>query len=271
MSGIDDRISIGIEDPGYYAELLSVTSRSVTSRDANRRLLSNDPCPDIPSIHDLDAPLAQRLQTLLDVVADISLCQKGNVSATMASIAPDKDALETQIYIAFNHKDDEAAHSCPNHLQSIFEMLHQIPYQPAAIDGSPMVIAEELEDKLVEICAAIHNYSYDIFKHRVNKREHKFSQIRGYIEQGPAYFTSEQSSTFGDFLQHVDMIINIVADAQATEQLSYIDIQMLLSIYSYWTEHNLLPEDRLDKVTLLDQADAWLAEGALSDAYVISL
>jgi hypothetical protein len=45
MSGIDELISIGIEDPEYYAELLSMTSR-----DVNRRLLSNErPCPDARS------------------------------------------------------------------------------------------------------------------------------------------------------------------------------------------------------------------------------
>ncbi|KAI0282111.1 hypothetical protein BGY98DRAFT_132673 [Russula aff. rugulosa BPL654] len=143
----DELISIGIEDPEYYAELLSVTPR-----DANRPLLSNEhPCPDVLGIHGVDAPLAQRLQTLLDVVADISLCQKGNVSATVACIKQDKDALETQIYIAFNHETDEAARSCPNHLQSIFGMLRQVLYQPPVTDGSPKVIAKELEGKLVEI------------------------------------------------------------------------------------------------------------------------
>jgi hypothetical protein len=267
MSGIDDLISIGIEDPEYYAELLSVTPR-----DVNRRLLSNEhPCPDVPGIHGVDAPLAERLQTLLDVVADISLCQKGNVSATMACIKQDKDALEIQLYIAFNHENDEAARSCPKHLQSIFGMLHQVPYQPPATDGSPKVIAKELEGKLFEICRAIHNYSYDMFKYRVNKRKHKLSQIRGYIEQESTYFTPQQRYTLVYFLKHVDMIIKVV-DTQATKQLSYMHIQMLLNIYWYWTNHNLLPNDRLadNKVTLLDHADEWLAQGASSDTYVIS-
>jgi hypothetical protein len=265
----DELISIGFEDPEYYAELLSVTPR-----DANRPLLSNEhPCPDVLGIHGVDAPLAQCLQTLLDVVADISLCQKGNVSATMACIKQDKDALETQIYIAFNHETDEAARSCPNHLQSIFGMLRQVLYQPPVTDGSPKVIAKELEGKLVEICRAIHNYSYDIFAYRVNKRKHKLSQIRGYIEQGSTYLSTELRSKLLSFLKHVDMIIKVVADTQATKQLSYIKIQMLLNIYSIWTNYNLLPNDRLadNKVTLLDHADGWLNEGARSDNYVISL
>ena len=101
--------------------------------------------------HAFTPPLSQHLQTFLDVVAEISLCQKGNVSAAMACIKEYKDALETQLYIAFNHEDDEAARSCPKHLQSIFGMLHQVPYQPLATDGPPKVIAGELKDKLVEI------------------------------------------------------------------------------------------------------------------------
>ena len=264
MSGIDELISIGIEDPEYYAELLSVTTR-----DVNGRLLSNEhSCSDIPSIQGVDLPPAQRLKTLLDVVADISLCQRGNVSATMACIKPYNDTVETQIYIAFNHENDEAAVSCPEHLQSIFEMLHQVRYRPPATNDSPRVMGKELEDELVKICGAILNYSYDIFNYRVNKRKHKLSQIREYIEQGSAHFLSQRHSTLVEFLEHVDAIINIVADSQATKQLPDVDIRMLLNIYSYWMNHNFLTDDPLANnkpSTLLDEVDAWLAEGALSD------
>jgi hypothetical protein len=226
-------IPIDIGDPEYYADLLNMTPR-----DANRRLL----CPDhdVPGIHGVNAPLAGRLPTLLDVVADISLCQKRNVSATMTCIKKDKDTLETQLYIAFKTEDDEAARSCPEHLQSIFGMLHQVPYQPSASDSSPKVIAKELEDQLVEICRAIHNYSYDIFEYRVNKRKLKLSEIRGYIEQGPTPFTSQQHSTLMGFLWHVDSIVKIVTNARDTKQLSYNFIKNLLSVYSYWVNHNLL-------------------------------
>jgi hypothetical protein len=57
---------IGPEDPGYYAELLYNTSRP-----ADRRL----PSPDVPGVQDVDGVLAQRLQTILDAVADLSLCE----------------------------------------------------------------------------------------------------------------------------------------------------------------------------------------------------
>ncbi|KAF8487750.1 hypothetical protein F5888DRAFT_1911251 [Russula emetica] len=108
MSGINQPISIGTEDPEYYAELFCKTP--------NQRLPSDDserPCPDVPGIH---GPLTRRLQTLLDAVADISLCQRGNVSATMACLKDDKGTLETRLYVVFNHEDDEAARRCPQHL-----------------------------------------------------------------------------------------------------------------------------------------------------------
>ena len=66
------------------------------------------------------------------------------------------------------------------------------------------------------------------------------------------------------FLDGVDMIIKHVAKAQTTKQLSTIFIKLLLRIYSYWTEHNLLPKDSLadNKISLLGDADEWLAGGA---------
>src|SRR6267142_2820661 len=210
------------EDPEYYTELLRKTSR-VT----NWRLPSDErPCPDIPGIQDIDSPLTQRLQTLLDVLADISLCQRGNVSATMACLRDDSGTLETRLYIVFSHEDDKAAHRCPEHLKIIFNMLPQVSYKSPAMDGSPEVVADLLEIDFIEICRVIHNYSFDIFAHRVNKRTHKLSDIRGYIEQDRTKFLPEHRSTLMVFLQQVDIIIDVVAMAQATKQLPAISIRI---------------------------------------------
>jgi hypothetical protein len=134
------------------------------------------------------------------------------------------------------------------------------------MDGSQRVIGEgsELEDKLIEICGAIHNYSFDIFAHRVTKRECELQDIREYIEQDRTHFAPQDHSMLVEFLQHVEGIFEAVAEAKATKQLSTIGIKMLIYMYSYWTGHNLLPEDEpaYDKVTLLDDADAWLADSA---------
>jgi hypothetical protein len=258
-SGINQPIFVGTEDPEYYAELLRKTPRLANRRlPSDERSLSNVPRAGIQKVD------GQCLQTLLDAVADTSLCQRGNVSATMACIKDDKGTLEMQLYIVFNHEDDEAPRSCPRHLQSIFAMLRQVPYKPPAMDGSPKVIGEELEDNLIEICRAIHNYSFDIFAHRVTKREDNLSDIWTYVEQDRTQFTPEQRSTLLDFLQHVDGITKTVANAQRTKQLSIINTQMLLHIYQYWTKLKLLPEDSLanNRVTLLDNADMWLADSA---------
>ena len=254
----DQLISIGVGDPEYYAELLSKIPRP-----ANRRLPSDEPsCPDVPGIQNVDFALSQRLQALLDAVADISLCQRGNVSATMASLKDNTGILETELYIVFN-KYDESAHRCREHLQNIFNMLRQVPYMPPATGGSPKVIANELEDNYIEICQAIHNYSFDIFHYRVTKRNRKLSEIRGYIEQDQKNFTGQERETLLKFLSHVDRITDVTTKALTTKQLSANFIKILLRTYSYWTHNNLLLKDPSDnKLTLLDRADTWLAHSA---------
>ena len=252
MSGTDQLISVDPEDPEYFADLLYKIPRS-----ANRRLAY------VPGIQGVDVALTWRLQTLLDAVADISLCQRGNVSATTASLKDNAGTLETQLYIVFNHQKDESDVHCPRHLQNIFNMLHLVPYIPPATGDSPKVIADELESNQIEICQAIHNYSFDVFRHRVAKREHKLSEIRRYIEQDQTnYFSDQQREMLLTFLDHVERIITITT--MTTEQFRTSFIKALLGTYSYWTHNGLLPRDSPtdNKLTLLDHADTWLAESA---------
>jgi len=260
MSGTDQLISIDAEDPEYFADLLHKIPRT-----ANWRLASDgQSCPDVPGIQGVNVALTRPLQTLLDAVADISLCQRGNVSATMASLKDNAGALETQLYIVFNHQKDESDVYCHQHLQNIFNMLRQVPYIPPATGDSPKVIADELESNQIEICQAIHNYSFDVFRHRVAKREHKLSEIRGYIEQDQMnYFSDQQRETLLTFLYHVERIITMTT-TMTTEQFPTAYIKVLLGMYSYWTHNDLLPKDSPadNKLTLLDRADTWLAESA---------
>ncbi len=259
MSGTDQLISIDAEDPKYYADLLCKIHRTT-----NRRLPSDgQSCPDIPGIQNVDVALTRRLQILLDAIADISLCRRGNVSATMASLKDNAGTLETQLYIVFNHEEDESAVDCPQHLQNIINMLRQVPYRPRATNGSPKVIAGELESNYVEICQAIHHYSFDVFRYRVTKRKHKLSEIRGYIEQDREDFSDQQREMLLTFLSHVDRIITMTT-TKTTDQFPTTHIKVLLSVYSYWTHHGLLPKDPPadNKLTLLDRADTWLAASA---------
>jgi hypothetical protein len=250
-------ISIGTEDPEFYAEIFCKISRL-----ADRHLPSS--CPDVPGIQEVDGPLTQRLQTVLDAIADISLCEHGNVSATVACVKDDNGSVETRLFIIFNHEDDEASRRCKQHLEVIFNMLRRVPYKPSATGGSSKVIADELKNDFIEICKVIHEYSFNIFTHRVTKREHKLSEIRTYIEEDRTHFTPQQRTTLLAFLEDVDLIIKSVAQAQTTKKLSTTVIKMLRAMFSYWTKHDLLPKDlQADKkLTLLDNADALLADGA---------
>lgn len=117
----------------------------------------------VPGIQDADIALTQRLQTLLDEVANISLCRRGNVSATMTSLKDNAGTLETQLYITVNHKNDDSALGCLQHLRNIFNILRRVPYKQRATGGSPNVIADELESNHIDICQTIHDYSFNGF------------------------------------------------------------------------------------------------------------
>ena len=82
------------------------------------------------------------------------------------------------------------------------------------------------------------------------------------------HFKPEDRRTLLQFLWNVNLIIKIVTNAKATKQLSTDDITIFLKIYSDWMKFNLLPKDALadNEVTLLDNADTWLAKGASPDA-----
>ena len=168
MFGIKEPNFVSTEEPQNITESFSKTL--CTPKSAAYCLMKTSPGPTSSS------PNAYRL---LDAVSEISLCQRENVSATMASLTvneADKDTLksvlETGLYIIFNHEDDEAAGSCAQHLQFIFDMLCQVPYKLPSMEGSRKVISKELKNNLIEICRAIHNHSFEIFAYRVTKRKH---------------------------------------------------------------------------------------------------
>lgn len=239
MSRINHPISIGTDNPEYYTELLNLTS--CQSCDTNQHPLSNQSSLDVYGIHhDL---VTKRLQTLLNAVANISLSQKGNISATMARLRHDNGAIDIKLYIAFNKVGNESAYLCEKHLETIFQMLCKVPYASPPIDGSPSVTQTKMKHDYIEICQAIHNYSFNMFEYRINKHKGMVSKFQKYIEQDQETFFPGQRQKLMDFLHHMSMIITVVAEAYDTRQLPLKAIQMLTAIYSYWKKHNILPED----------------------------
>ena len=119
----------------------------------------------------------------------------------MASLTGNCGTLETQLYIVFNRElGDKEVHGCRHHLETIFNKLRQVPYEPpaSATDGCPKTIAPPLEPYLLDLCKVIHEYSFDVFAYRVKKREKRLSEIRGYIEQ-TQYFESPDRSKLAIF------------------------------------------------------------------------
>jgi hypothetical protein len=249
------------DHPEYYAELLQRLSRHADRRQqTNQQSYGN-----IPGIQNVDDELSKRLQTLLDVIADISIYEHGNVSATMASVIRDDDVLKTHLYIIFNRQNDDAATTCKKHLETIFRMLRKVPYTPTG-RGPPKVMSNTLKEDFIKICAAIHDYSFNIFKSRVYKRKEHLRKIRNLIEEDEGSFESEQLETLLKFLNCVANIIKAVTNAEYMDQFPTSTMKMLQTVYSEWTNDNLLPKDGLadNTFTLLDKADKWLAESARS-------
>jgi hypothetical protein len=255
--GTNSILSIGPSDPAYYADLFQNTTSLV-----DRRLPSDASCPIVPGIKAIDNKLTRRLQTLLDDIASISLCKKGNVSATMACLKYGHGTLKTQLYIVFNHQKDDSHRLCLQHLKSIFRTLKQVPYKTPEMDGSPQLIMADFKTEFFEICRVIHNYSFSIFAHRVNKRRNEMSNIQVLIENERSAFTPNQHSLLLSFLRTVGLIMGIVSRAEAKEtKLSIAAIETIHGFYSFWKKTGLLPKDALadDTVTLLDTADVVLA------------
>ena len=96
--------------PEYYADMLKIASRSTDLPFDERS------CRDMPGLQGVDNLLSQRLQAVLEVLADISLHEKGNVSVTTASLKDNSGTLETKLYIVFNHDLRDKKEDHRNHL-----------------------------------------------------------------------------------------------------------------------------------------------------------
>jgi len=248
---------IGPENPSYYSDIL----QNITSR-VDRHSPSQRSCQTIPGIQNIDDTLTRRLQSVLDDIARISLCEKGNVSATMACLKQHDDVLQTQLYVVFNHQRDESHRLCRQHLETTFTMLRNIPYKPSEANNSPQLITNDLMPGLPEICKEIIKHSFGIFTHHVVKRRDEMPRLKMLICQGTG-FKPKQHSILLTFLQEVETIIKFVDEAEEAKQFSIIRTRLLLGFYSSWMKNRLLPKDDDDTTTLLDAADRFLESEAI--------
>jgi hypothetical protein len=120
--------------PVYYGELLWLFGLT-SGLDMPRRIHQPAPRPNLPfPPSDLDPGFVKRLQTLLDVLADISVWEKKNVAATSAQLTQAGATLATHLYVVFNSSDEDSRQSCRTHLWGIFETLRGVKYCPSPDD-----------------------------------------------------------------------------------------------------------------------------------------
>jgi len=114
--------------PVFYGELLWLFTGFTSGLDVPRRIHQPAPCPNLPFSSDLDPGFVKRLQTLLDVLADISVWEKKNLAATSAQLTQAGATLATHLYVVFNSSDEDSRQSCRTHLWGIFESLRGVKY-----------------------------------------------------------------------------------------------------------------------------------------------
>jgi hypothetical protein len=168
--------------PVYYGELLWL----FTSGQDTPRRIQPAPCPNLPFPRsDRDPDFVKRLQTLLDVLASISVWEKKNVAATSAQFTQAGDTLATHLYVVFNSSNKHSRQSCRSHLWGVFESLRGVEHYPSPADGSSKVIDKRFNDDIAKISSSLHTFSWEVFKHRVIKHREKLESITSLVAQYP--------------------------------------------------------------------------------------
>lgn len=250
--------------PVYYGELLWLFT---SGRDVTRRM-QPAPCPNLPfRPSDLDPGLVKRLQTLLNVLADISVWEKRNVAATSAQLTQAGATLATHLYIIFNSSDEGSRRSCRAHLWGIFESLRGVNYYPSPADGSPKLIDERFHDDIAKISSSLHTFAWDVFKPRVTKHGRKLESIKNLITKYSGSFTIADNAALSSFFNDLDEILVSVDRLERVDTVPYMFTNLLHRMYMEWLRNSLLAEDDSgnELLTVLGRLDV-LVNSACSQA-----
>jgi hypothetical protein len=257
---------IGPTHPVYYGELLWLFT-GITWLDVPRRIHQPAPCSNLPFPSDLDSGFVKRLQTLLDVLADISVWEKKNLAATSAQLTQAGATLATHLYVVFNSSDEDSRQSCRTHLWGTFESLRVVKYYPSPDDGSPELIDERFHGDIAEISSSLHTFAWEVFKPRVIKHRKKLESIKGLVTKYPRSFAVDDAAALSSFFGHLDKILVSVDRLENVDTVPTTFTNLLHHMYVVWVQKNILAEhDSGNELpTVLDRLDV-LANSACSRA-----
>jgi hypothetical protein len=252
--------------PVYYGELLWLFT---SGRDVPRRQIQPAPCPNLPFPQlDRDPDFTKRLQTLLDVLASISVQEKKNVAATSAQLTQAGDRLATHIYVVFNSSDEHSRQSCRSHLWGVFESLRGVENYPSPADGSPKIIDRRFNGDIAKISSNLHTFSWEVFKSRVFKHREKLESITSLVAQ---YSDTDGDKTpLSSFFNDLKTIINVMDRLErrvhSLDTTPPVFTKLLHIMYADWVQTKLITEHDSGNefLTVLGRFD--LFNGAFSQA-----
>ncbi|KAI0289385.1 hypothetical protein BC826DRAFT_1032404 [Russula brevipes] len=207
--------------PVFYGELLWLFT---SGRNVPRRQIQPAPCPNLPfPPSDRDPDFVKRLQTLLDVLASISVWEKKNVAATSAQLTQAGDTLTTHLYVVFNSSNEHSRQSCRSHLWDIFESLRD----------------KRFNDDIAKISSSLHTFSWEVFKHRVIKHREKLESITSLVAQYP---DNTEKTALSSFFNNLKTILNVMDRLESADTVSPMFTKLLRQMYAVWVRKNLITE-----------------------------
>ncbi|KAI0294158.1 hypothetical protein BC826DRAFT_1012660 [Russula brevipes] len=216
--------------PVYYGELLWLVT---SGRDVPRRI-QPAPCPNLPfPKSDRDPDFVKRLQTLLDVLASISVWEKKNLAATSAQLTQAGDTLATHLYVVFNSSDEHSRQSCRTHLWG---------YYPSPADGSPKVIDERFDDDIAKISSSLHTFSWEVFKSRVIKHREKLESITSLVAKYHDSIAVADKTALSSFFNDLKRILNAMDRLESVATVPPVFKNMLHNTYAVWVRDELITE-----------------------------
>ncbi|KAI0302493.1 hypothetical protein BC826DRAFT_1172733 [Russula brevipes] len=224
----------------FYGELLWLFTSFTSGRNVPRRQIQPAPCPNLlfpPS--DRDPDFAKRLQTLLDVLASISVWEKKNVAATSVQLTQAGDTLATHLYVVFNSSNEHSRQSCRSHLWDVFESLRGVEHCPSPADGSPKIMDKRFIDDIAKISSSLHTFSWEVFKHRVIKHREKLESITSLVAQYP---DNAEKTALSSFFNNLKTILNVMDRLESADTVSPMFTKLLRQMYAVWVRKNLITE-----------------------------
>jgi hypothetical protein len=181
--------SVTIDDPEFFCELLALPSHETLRQpDIDTYPQARCQLPHQPT----EVKLAKRLRVLLDTLATVLVRESGNPAAVAAAIhTHGGDKPEVHLYFTFNHTTAGVLRIASQHVQSIFQNLYRLP-GPLELSTDSLDVRPEDYDIVKDIIRIVHDFCWQLFTKRVNKRRHILHFIEEVLQQDSSHLDNKK-------------------------------------------------------------------------------